>query len=122
MPDRSVSALDLAISQSEGSDNVVDGSGKVTSTSKPGCFAVLTRERIYSWGITYRLRLDDDVVCEQERLGLDALGAPAQQRRSFVRPAGWEIDVTLIGRELEPGDTVAVEEIANAARLWTSWH
>lgn len=86
-----------------------------------GIFRVVTREKPYSWGFTYRLRLEGAALREEQRLGRDVLGAPVMQRRRFEQPAGWEVDVTLIGRELQPGDTVDVAEILSAARLWSSW-
>lgn len=88
----------------------------------PGSFVVVSREKIYSWGVTYRLQLVRDVHAVEQRLGRDMLSKqPVVQRRSFAQPAGWETDVTLVGRELQPGDRVAVQDIANTARLWSAW-
>lgn len=81
-------------------------------------FTVVKRERRYSYGITYRLRLDTTVRRGEEWLGYDMMGAPALLNRTFDRPQGWETEATLTGRDLQPGDKIAVDDVIKEARLW----
>ncbi len=46
------------------------------------------------------------------------MGAPALLNRTFDRPKGWETEATLIGRDLQPGDKIAVDDVIKEARLW----
>lgn len=85
-------------------------------------FTVIERARRFSWGMTYRLRLDTTVRRAEEWLGYDMMGAPALLNRTFDRPQGWETEVTLIGRDLQPGDKIAVDDVIKEARLWVDGH
>lgn len=81
-------------------------------------FTVIERARRFSYAITYRLRLDTAVRRGEEWLGVDMMGAPVLLNRTFDRPQGWETEVTLIGRDLQPGDKIAVDDVIKEARLW----
>jgi hypothetical protein len=39
--------------------------------------------------------------------------------RTFDHQQGWETQVTLIGRDLQPGDKTGVDMVIKEARLWT---
>lgn len=82
-------------------------------------FTVIERIRRFAGGSTCRLRLDVDVRRSEEWLGYDPLGAPALLHRVFDHQQGWETEVMLIGRDLQPGDRIGVDDVIKAARLWT---
>ena len=81
-------------------------------------FTVMAFVRQFAWGGTYRLRLDAAVRRAEAWLGTDMLGAPALRNRVFDRPKGWEKEVTLLGRHLQPGDRIAVDDVIKDAQLW----
>jgi hypothetical protein len=81
-------------------------------------FTVIKCERRFSWGITCRLRLDSAVRIGEEWLGYDLMGLPTLLNRTFDRPLGWETEVTLVGRDLQRGDKIAVDDVIKEARLW----
>ena len=96
------------------SDNAAPG-------SDPATFIVVACKAVFSWGGTYRLRLEGDVNLHMERFGFDWLGAPALQRRSFAKSTGWETDATLLTPGLASGDRIGVSEVVEAAGLWSDW-
>jgi hypothetical protein len=89
--------------------------------SDPATFLVVECKTVFSWGGTYRLRLECDVNLSMQRFGHDWLGAPALQRRSFVKSTGWETDATLLTPGLAAGDRIGVSEVVEAAGLWSDW-
>lgn len=88
--------------------------------TEPASFIVVALIRSYAWGAACRLRLDGDVQRHEKRWGHDRIGGPLIHSRSFDRPAGWEVEVTLVSRGLKVGDRLPVDEIINTAKLWTN--
>jgi hypothetical protein len=79
-------------------------------------FTVIACLKRHTWGARCRLRLDADVERQDLRWGHDTLGGPIIIDRSFNRQEGWEVDATLLVRNLKPGDKVPLETVLDALR------